>query len=103
MIKHVEALFAQINWKDFCRIHRVRRLWLFGSALRSDFRADSDIDILVDFDEGVVITYFKLARIQEELSVILGRRVDIGLPYALDETIRDKTMASAQILYDCDR
>src|SRR5512143_2295865 len=58
----------------FCARHRIRRLALFGSVLRSDFRPESDIDVLVEFESGAAIGYFELARIERELSALLGGR-----------------------------
>src|SRR5512139_4029982 len=48
---------------EFCARHRIRRLALFGSVLRSDFRPESDIDVLAEFESGAAIGYFELARI----------------------------------------
>lgn len=61
----------------FCRKHRIRRLALFGSVLREDFRPDSDVDVLVDFEEGEGPGLFELVGMQEELSAILGRQIDL--------------------------
>jgi hypothetical protein len=62
---------------EFCRRWRVTRLELFGSVLRDDFRADSDIDVLVTFAEGAHWTLFDRVRMRDELSELLGRRVDV--------------------------
>ncbi|OHB68330.1 MAG: hypothetical protein A2Y77_07550 [Planctomycetes bacterium RBG_13_62_9] len=63
--------------RAFCQRHRIRRLALFGSVLRDDFRPDSDVDVLVDFEEGAGPGLFDFVGIQDELSEILGRRVDL--------------------------
>jgi hypothetical protein len=55
----------------------IKRLELFGSVLRDDFRADSDIDVLVTFAEGARWTLFDRVRMRDELSDLLGRRVDL--------------------------
>ncbi len=67
---------------DFCRRHHIRRLALFGSVLRDDFTPDSDVDVLVEFEEGKTpgFAYFTM---QEELSDILGRRADLKTPNEL--------------------
>lgn len=62
---------------DFCRRWRVSELALFGSVLREDFRADSDVDVLVDFAEDARWSLHDLIDMEEELSGILGRRVDL--------------------------
>lgn len=62
---------------DFCRRWNITELALFGSALREDFRPDSDVDVLVSFRPEAGHTVFDLVRMQEELTSILGRRVDL--------------------------
>ena len=65
---------------DFCRRHHIRRLSLFGSALRPDFRPDSDVDLLVEFQPGHTPGW-EIVELEEELSSIFGgRRVDIVNP-----------------------
>jgi uncharacterized protein len=61
----------------FCQRHRIRRLALFGSVLREDFRPDSDVDVLVDFEEGAEPGLSELVAMQDELAAILGRQVDL--------------------------
>jgi predicted nucleotidyltransferase len=84
---------------QFCRHHRIRQLALFGSALRTDFRPDSDIDLLVEFEPGAQVGLFALLGMQEELSAILQRPVDLVPRLGLKPMIRDSVLASAQVLY----
>ena len=83
---------------DFCRRHHIRKLALFGSILRSDFRPDSDIDVLVEFEPGYVpgLAFFAM---QEELSVLLGRRVDLNTPASLSRYFRARVLQEAETLY----
>lgn len=79
---------------EFCRKYRVRRLSLFGSVLRDDFRPDSDVDILVDFGPDVRIGLIGFAGMEIELSALLGRKVDLNTPeflspYFIDEVLRE--------------
>lgn len=62
---------------EFCKSHHVRKHSLFGSALREDFRPDSDVDMLVSFAEDARDSLFELAVMEEELGSILGRKVDL--------------------------
>jgi len=74
------ALQIQVNQEriaEFCRRHRIERLSVFGSALREDFRPDSDVDVLVTFEAEARWGFFDLLRMQEELKGILGRPVDL--------------------------
>lgn len=62
--------------EEFCRANRIKSLALFGSVLREDFRPDSDIDVLVEFEPGSSATLFDLGRMQMDLTEMLGRKVD---------------------------
>ena len=61
----------------FCHAHNIRKLWLFGSVLREDFRSDSDIDVLVEFAPGAGLSLGGFLRVQRELGELLGRDVDL--------------------------
>ena len=84
---------------EFCRRHGVRRLSLFGSALRPDFRPDSDIDILIEFAAGETPSLLDLGGMQVELSRMLGREVDLKTPGFLSERIRRDVLAIAEVKY----
>jgi predicted nucleotidyltransferase len=84
---------------DFCVRHHIRRLSLFGSVLRDDFRPDSDVDVLVEFEPGHTpgLAFFAM---QDELSAILDRSVDLNTlaflsPYFREEVLRDAEPAYA--------
>jgi predicted nucleotidyltransferase len=83
---------------DFCRRHPVRRLALFGSVLREDFRPDSDVDVLVEFEPGHV-PGFAFFDLQDELTAILGRQVDLHTPGSLSRYFRDRVVNEAQDQY----
>ena len=84
---------------DFCRRHHIAKLMLFGSVLRDDFRADSDIDILVEFESGHFVG-FQIFEVEEELSQLFGgRRVDLVNPKYLNRRLRQRVLASAQVQY----
>src|SRR2546426_452150 len=85
--------------KAFCRRHHIRRLALFGSVLRDDFRPDSDVDVLVEFQPGHV-PGLDFVSIEREFSELLkGRRVDMVTPKFLNARIRDQVLTSAEPLY----
>ena len=69
---------AQIE--AFCRRHHIRKLALFGSVLRDDFRPDSDVDVLVEFKPGARVTLFDMVDLEAELTEIVGRKVDLRTP-----------------------
>ena len=76
----------QDRLEEFCRAHRISRLSLFGSALRDDFRPDSDVDVLVSFEAGTRHNLFDLVTMQDELQVILGREVDLVKREAVEQS-----------------
>ena len=80
---------------DFCRRHRIRKLALFGSVLRGDFRPDSDIDVLVEFESGHVpgLAFFGM---QTELSHILDRKVELHTPNFLSRYFREQVLEEAE-------
>lgn len=83
----------------FCRRDQIRRLSVFGSALRDDFGPDSDVDILVEFAEGAVVTLLDMARMEIELSAMLDRQVDLRTPEDLSRYFRDQVPATAVVQY----
>jgi predicted nucleotidyltransferase len=84
---------------SLCRRHGIRRLSLFGSVLRDDFRADSDVDVLVEFDSGARVGYIGLAGIELELAELLGRKVDLNTPGGLPQRFRSRVLEQAEVLY----
>jgi hypothetical protein len=84
---------------ELCRRHRILRLALFGSILRDDFRPESDIDVLVTFEPGGT-PGLRYVAIQDELSEILGRQVDLHTPASLSKYFRDEVLREAEALYD---
>jgi uncharacterized protein len=84
----------------FCRRHHIRRLALFGSVLRDDFRPESDVDVLVEFEPGTVVGYLDMAGLELELGEMLGRRVDLRTSAELSRDFRREVVASAEVCYD---
>lgn len=84
---------------DFCRRHHVRRLSFFGSILTPNFRADSDIDILVEFTEGVPVGLFAMGLMQQELTELFGREVDLKTPGDLSRFFRESVVREARVQY----
>jgi len=88
---------------NFCRRHQIRKMSLFGSVLREDFRPDSDVDVLVEFEPEAHHGLFALARMQSELQEILGRGVDLVERSAIEKSrnyVRRKAiLSSAETVY----
>lgn len=84
----------------FCRRHHIRRLSLFGSMLRREGRADSDVDLLVEFEPGEAPGLLGLAGIEAELSALLGgRRVDLRTAHDLSRHFRSEVVRTAEAQY----
>ncbi|MBZ0291568.1 MAG: nucleotidyltransferase family protein [Anaerolineae bacterium] len=83
----------------FCRKHHIRKLSLFGSVLRDDFGPDSDVDVLVEFEDGHVPGLITFGGMQMELSDLLGRNVDLKTPNALSRYFRDEVLENAVLQY----
>jgi hypothetical protein len=84
----------------FCRYRGIRRLAVFGSALRSDFRPDSDIDVLVEFEPGCTPGLLGMARMERELSALLdGRKVDLRTPEDISRYFRNQVLVEAEVQY----
>jgi uncharacterized protein len=83
---------------EFCRRHKIRRLALFGSVIRDDFRPESDVDVLVEFETGVRVglSFFEIER---ELSEMVGRKVDLNTPGFLSKYFRNQILSEAEDQY----
>lgn len=84
---------------DFCRVHGICELSLFGSVLRDDFGPDSDIDVLVEFLPQVQTSFFRLSDMRDELSEVFGRQVDLMTKPSLHPYLRDDVLRNVQVLY----
>ncbi|HOS03029.1 MAG TPA: nucleotidyltransferase domain-containing protein [Candidatus Hydrogenedentes bacterium] len=85
--------------QTFCREHHIRKLALFGSVLRDDFRVDSDVDVLVEFEEKAEPGFIRLAAMERELTALVGRQVDLRTPEDLSPLFRDEVTGEAKVLY----
>jgi len=83
----------------FCRHYHIRRLAFFGSVLREDFGSDSDVDVLVEFEPDHTPGFLRLAAMEQELSDLVGRRVDLRTPEDLSRYFRDDVLALAETQY----
>ena len=84
----------------FCRERGIRRLAIFGSALRPDFGPESDIDVLVEFEPGRTPGLLGMARLERELSALLEeRKVDLRTPEDLSRYFRQKVLDEAEVQY----
>jgi predicted nucleotidyltransferase len=98
---HLDLQTIPDSLADFCRVRHIRRLSIFGSALRDELRPDSDVDLLIEFDPEMTPSYFELVALSDELSPFFGgRRIDLVTPKALHRIIRDSVTSAAKVLYE---
>jgi len=83
---------------EFCKHHHIRKLAFFGSVLRDDFTPESDIDVLVEFEAGLTpgLAFFEM---QDELSQILGHKVDLNTPGFISRYFREQVLREARVQY----
>ena len=80
---------------EFCRRNAVRRLAFFGSVIRDDFTPGSDVDVLVEFLPDAKVSLFEMARLENELSEVIGRHIDLRTLQELSRYFRDEVAAEA--------
>jgi predicted nucleotidyltransferase len=101
-MQHVSIPHQQIE--SFCEKWKISQLALFGSVLRDDFTAQSDIDILVDFDANAKWSFFDLSDMEDELCTMFGRKVDLvskkGVEKSRNPIRKKQILDSAQVIYD---
>lgn len=98
MIRH-ELHIPHEQLAEVCKRYSVKRLSLFGSILTDRFGPESDIDMLVEFLPEAEIGLFEMSAMEEKLSAMLGRKVDLRTPAELSRYFRDKVMQSAVLQY----
>ena len=92
-----------LDYKDIirlCKKYCINELSIFGSAIRDDFSQDSDVDILVSFDQNSKITLFDIIELENELSELLNREVDVVEKEALKNPIRkNQILSTREVIY----
>lgn len=87
----------------FCKRWNISEFAIFGSALRGDFRPDSDIDVLVSFAPQAHVTLFDMVHMQDELKAIFGREVDLvskrGVETSRNYLRRKRILESAEVIH----
>src|SRR5438105_4782127 len=96
----LSVVFDREALERFCRRHHIRRLSLFGSAVRGELRPDSDLDFLIEYDPAHRPRLVALQQIQDELSELCGgRNIDLVNPKYLNPRLKERILAEAQLQY----
>jgi uncharacterized protein len=100
-IPHIGISESALN--NFCKRWRIRELALFGSVLREDFRPDSDIDVLVTFEQGAGWTLIDFVQMRDELREITKRNIDLLTRNAIERSRnpirRQEILETARVIY----
>lgn len=97
MAKSVEVDRQLLEY--LCRRYNVERISLFGSVLREDFGPQSDVDAIVEFEQGRT-PGFGFVRLQRELSELIGNQIDLHTYHSLSRYFRDEVMRESEVLYE---
>ena len=95
----LEEKISKEKLTDFCRKNHIRKLSVFGSFIRNQITPESDIDILVEFEQNHIPGLFSIIRMEMELSEIIGRKVDLRTPEDLSKYFRDEVLKDAVLQY----
>jgi hypothetical protein len=99
MMGKLHVVIPKEKLAEFCKRNHIRKLSIFGSALRENLGPDSDIDLLVEFDPDNIPGLIRLAGMENELSEILGRKVDIRTAQDLSRYFRQDVIKSSEVQY----
>jgi len=86
--------------KDYCKANKIKKLSLFGSYLANTHKEESDIDLLVEFDENANYGLLDVARMERELSDLIGKKIDLRTPNELSRYFRDMVVREAKVKYE---
>lgn len=103
MKQQLKIQLSQPELAAFCQKWKIKEMSFFGSVLREDFRSDSDIDIIVSFEDNSTWGILELVRMKRELKTLLGREVDLMTKKSIEQSHnwirRQEILGTAQIVY----
>ncbi len=99
MAYSLEQKMSRGKLVEFCKRNHIRKMSVFGSAVAGQLGPHSDIDLLVEFEQGHTPGLFSIVRMEMELGETLGRKVDLRTPEDLSQYFRDEVMRDAKLQY----
>ncbi|MCY3908182.1 MAG: nucleotidyltransferase family protein [Anaerolineaceae bacterium] len=99
MSRSIQTPLPEDRIREYCARQPIRRLSIFGSAMRNELTPESDIDLLVEYLPDAAISLFDMGGHLTDLSEIIGRRVDLCTPDGLSPYVRDEIVESAKLIY----
>jgi len=100
MTKKPSAILKNKKIQKLCQSRHIKKLELFGSAARGELKEKSDIDLLVEFFPEAKVSLLDIVRIEDELSEIIGRKVDLVTKDELSPYIRGEILQGALPIYE---
>jgi len=101
--KQLQIQLPQQALTAFCQKWKIKEMFFFGSVLREDFRPDSDIDIMVSFEDNATWGILELVRMKRELKTLLGHEVDLLTKKSIEQSHnwirRQEILGTAQVVY----
>ena len=99
MTYSLEQKISKDKLAGFCKKNHIRKLSVFGSAVRGELQSGSDIDLLVEFEPDLTPGLFSIVKMEMELMEMLGRKVDLRTPEDLSQYFRDEVVRNAELQY----
>jgi predicted nucleotidyltransferase len=99
MTSALDVALPEAEIVEICQRYRVKELAVFGSAARGELRADSDIDLLVEFLPEAGVDLVQHFAVEREFSELLGRKVDLVSKRALRSALREEVLSEARLIY----
>jgi hypothetical protein len=98
-LKNIDILIDNKLLEEFCKANCIKKLSLFGSYLRNTYNDESDVDLLVEFEADTEYGLLDVARIERELSEMIGKKVDLRTSEELSSYFRDAVVKEAVVKY----
>ena len=99
MAYSLEQKIPKDKLAGFCKRNHIRKLSVFGSAIRGDLQPNSNIDLLVEFEQDLTPGLFSIVKMEMELAEMLGRKVDLRTHEDLSQYFRDEVLRNAELQY----
>ncbi len=98
-MKNIDILLGNKLLEEFCKANGIKKLSLFGSYLRNMYNEESDVDLLVAFEDDTEYGLLDIARMERELSDMIGKKVDLRTTEELSSYFRDTVVKEAVVKY----
>lgn len=98
-MKNIDILLGNKLLEEYCKANGIKKLSLFGSYLKNNYNGESDVDLLVEFEGDTEYGLLDIARMERELSKMIGKKVDLRTAEELSSYFRDTIVKEAVVKY----